>query len=101
MSARNRLWAKKNRAILREVERRARVRFNLWFEQLKAGPCVDCGYTYDAICMDWDHVRGRKRYNVGAMRGMKKAIILREIAKCELVCANCHRVRTKQRKEIA
>jgi hypothetical protein len=46
--------------------------------------------------MDWDHVRGVKIMNVADMRKRNVALekILDEIAKCDLVCANCHRVRT-------
>ncbi len=44
--------------------------------------------------MDFDHVRGKKLFNIanGRYRTWKSVII--EIAKCDLVCANCHRIRT-------
>lgn len=48
--------------------------------------------------MDFDHIDGDKVDNVGHMRytaGGNK--ILEEIAKCEVVCANCHRQRTYAR----
>lgn len=62
-------------------------------------PCADCGQTFDPIAMDFDHVRGEKNDNVGSMvaRGVALDRIQAEIDKCELVCANCHRVRTADR----
>ncbi len=49
--------------------------------------------------MDFDHVRGRKLMNIGRAVGGNVSItkILAEIAKCEVVCAVCHRIRTVQR----
>lgn len=49
--------------------------------------------------MDFDHRPGEgKVANVGTMRlKVSEATIRKEIAKCDLVCANCHRERTHQR----
>jgi hypothetical protein len=44
--------------------------------------------------MDFDHVRGRKLFNIGASLSTVSLVrLLKEIAKCEIVCANCHRLR--------
>jgi hypothetical protein len=61
---------------------------------------MDCGGTFSPECMDFDHKSGEKVNNVGTMvvRGWNRARVLAEIAKCELVCANCHRTRTKNRR---
>lgn len=70
-----------------------------WINNFKSGPCLDCGGRFPPCAMDFDHVRGTKIDNVSWMRvrGRSKASILAEIAKCELVCANCHRIRTHSR----
>jgi hypothetical protein len=49
--------------------------------------------------MDFDHVRGEKKFNIkqAAQRRLGTRALLEEIAKCELVCANCHRLRTLRR----
>jgi hypothetical protein len=62
-------------------------------------PCVDCGINYPYYVMDFDHVRGVKHANVMELVSTlsKKRIDL-EIAKCEIVCSNCHRIRTHIRK---
>ena len=60
-------------------------------------PCADCGERYGPWMMDFDHVRGTKRFDVGRANSKSMAAILAEIAKCEVVCANCHRQRTYNR----
>lgn len=72
-----------------------------YVDNLKRNPCMDCGQCFDPICMDFDHVRGTKFQSVSAMVNSKYNIrqISIEIAKCELVCANCHRLRTKSRSQ--
>jgi hypothetical protein len=49
--------------------------------------------------MQWDHLPGHlKLGNISTdLRGRSRQEVLDEIAKCELVCANCHAVRTFKR----
>jgi hypothetical protein len=52
--------------------------------------------------MHWDHLPGmEKAADVGALYGGSRRRVLAEIAKCELVCANCHAVRTVRRRAKA
>jgi hypothetical protein len=62
--------------------------------------CVDCG-NKDIRVLEFDHVRGTKSANVSLLlaRGHSWGNILAEIIKCDLVCANCHRIRTFERTE--
>ena len=62
----------------------------------EANPCTDCGMFLPYYCMDFDHL-GDKVMNVSRMQGYSWERVLREIAKCELVCAVCHRKRTHLR----
>jgi len=57
--------------------------------------CVDCGES-DIRVLEFDHVRGKKRQTVGLLinGGYPLSTILEEIAKCEVVCSNCHKKRT-------
>lgn len=65
-------------------------------------PCADCGKNYHAVVMDFDHVRGEKTGNVAELvRRASWARVQAEIDKCDLVCANCHRMRSLQRREEA
>jgi transposase-like protein len=68
----------------------------------KEVPCADCGRRYPHYVMDFDHRPGeKKRFNLANAAGssrMSWEVIAAEIAKCDVVCANCHRERTYQRK---
>jgi len=64
---------------------------------LKDGvPCADCGETFPVYVMHWDHLPGFEKVDeVSSMVGHRtRAAILEELKKCELVCANCHVLRT-------
>lgn len=65
---------------------------------------MDCGRSYPPICMDFDHVRGVKRADISQMllRGGRYSIgqLIEEVGKCDVICSNCHRIRTQQRTEV-
>lgn len=79
-------------------QRRARARGLAYINSLKNKPCVDCGNSFPSVCMDFDHLPGTvKIRNVSMMLTCSRHTIDAEVAKCDLVCANCHRVRTATR----
>lgn len=66
----------------------------------KDRPCFDCKQNYPHYVMDFDHVpeRGEKLFVIaakGAQVSQKR--LQEELAKCDVVCANCHRIRTHNR----
>lgn len=66
----------------------------------KARPCTDCGGTFPPCAMDFDHLRD-KVATVSRLVGTGGSIerVRSEIEKCDLVCANCHRIRTWKRRQ--
>lgn len=68
----------------------------------KDRPCADCGMKYHWFAMDYDHIpeRGVKLFNVSQGNCRNIDLIAAEIAKCDVVCSNCHRVRTYRRMEL-
>ncbi len=79
---------------VRDWERNERARRRLWIEVFKNKPCADCKKLYPSYVMQFDHKRDKKFmiskniYNFG----IKK--LREEIEKCDVVCANCHAIRT-------
>lgn len=83
----------------------------------KASPCTDCGQAYPIHVMQLDHRPGiGKAFNVSSVlwgkadpgrdaaiaeHGSAKDALIAEIAKCDLVCANCHAERTFSRHKMA
>jgi Zn finger protein HypA/HybF involved in hydrogenase expression len=67
-------------------------------EREKNVPCKDCGITYPPYVMDFDHLRDKK-FNISAeMHRVGVVQLKQEISKCDVVCSNCHRIRTHNRK---
>lgn len=69
--------------------------------EAKANPCADCGGVFPPECMDFDHLSGEKKkadvcYLLWSSSSVK--LLVDEMKKCEVVCANCHRIRTKNRR---
>lgn len=63
---------------------------------LKAGPCVDCNGSFQPCAMDFDHREPSKKVGKIARLGFQASWgeVLAEVAKCTLICACCHRLRT-------
>jgi hypothetical protein len=90
-------WYRANKAKAYELARKTLARV----EAIKtATPCMDCGGTFPPECFDFDHRPGEtKTHSVGYLVATRYSWprIEAEIAKCDVVCANCHRIRTKVR----
>jgi hypothetical protein len=76
-------------------------RDSYWFwlmNYLTSHPCVDCGRT-DPIVLQFDHRDGSTKVStIGAMLSRASwATLLNEVAKCDVRCANCHRLRTAEK----
>lgn len=80
-----------------ERKLKRRLRNQEYVNALKNNPCTDCGNTFHFVAMDFDH-RDKKEKHKSISRMVNEGIsvlgIQKEIDKCDLVCANCHRVRT-------
>ena len=93
--------AYKQRDYVKEYARRqAKDRFadkRALVNSFRSCPCVDCGGVFPPVAMDFDHVRGEKKFTIANwMNGKARATeaeLIAEIAKCEVRCANCHRIR--------
>ncbi len=89
--ARARAWDKKRLESVRKL-----------IDSLKSQtPCADCKGVFPPICMDFDHISDNKVDSVSSMHTRRKLSlekVMAEIEKCELVCSNCHRIRTLARR---
>jgi len=99
-------YYQKNKTRILEQKRARRAQINSWQnryaaenrkrvqEYKEASPCMDCGVSYPYYVMELHHCRGTKRGHVSQMLSRHAwPTIEVEIAKCDLVCANCHRMR--------
>ena len=67
-----------------------------YVDEIKTAPCTDCGKTYPPYVMEFDHrdrkVKLKKVSSLVVFGSWAK--LVEEIKKCDLVCSNCHRIRT-------
>ena len=90
-------YLKNKNKILSQVKKNKKTYFE-WYKSLKNNPCKDCNQKYPHYVMEFDHLHNKKFQLGNASKGLySKETVLKEISKCELVCANCHRIRTHQR----
>jgi hypothetical protein len=77
-------------------EKLARIRGKEFYRATKHNkPCVDCKVIFPHYVLQWDHLRD-KTIDVSRFKGSaaNRKRMMEEIEKCELVCANCHAIRT-------
>jgi hypothetical protein len=87
-------WYAKNSDHAKAKVTDRRQELKQWFKELKSDmKCNRCPENNPA-CLDFHHTgKDRKDINIynAVNRGWSKQRILKEIAKCEILCANCHR----------
>jgi hypothetical protein len=98
-------WCKKCTVLrYRDGVRRRAAEFRAYIQAIKMERgCADCGYREHPAALDFDHLPGSvKKGRLASMAcGSALKTIHAEIDKCEVVCANCHRVRTATRRKAA
>jgi len=95
----------KKEVVARVMRNAAKQRRRLYefTNSFKNKPCTDCHEKYPPYVMDFDHITGKKRNMISKLVGGAYSLlrIKDELKKCDLVCANCHRVRTFTRRKKA
>lgn len=94
-------WYQATRPIRLEQQRLRREKHRNFLDQIKLkSGCVVCGFNEHPEALDFDHVPalGPKLFEIGANRTCSLEKLAEEIKKCEVVCANCHRIRTFERR---
>jgi hypothetical protein len=93
---------RRNKKQYRSNVKRRRIDLRIWIRELKFKlKCSQCPEDYPA-CLDFHHPgnkekSGRRGHNDGdnvaalVQRGCSRVRILKEIEKCIVLCANCHR----------
>lgn len=88
--------AKKSSTISRK--KRQFISKSYVFNYLKIHPCIDCGES-NILTLEFDHINPKnKKYNISWLvtQGCPIPLIKKEIKKCEVRCANCHKIKTSK-----
>lgn len=96
-----RQWYKKNRAKRIACVRNRDKEIKLWLKEYKNTlKCENCAETHPA-CLEFHHINpAEKKFSIGRMKDfMSWRLLKEEIAKCRVLCANCHRKEHYEEKE--
>lgn len=98
----SRLYSQNNREkrlrSAREFAARNLSEFRLFLNNIKNVPCMDCGNNFPPCAMDFDHREPEnKLFNISEAQSMNRDVLIQEIDKCDIICANCHRIREHNR----
>lgn len=102
MSRRRKKNPKHYTELARKHRNKSYAQKRLLIDSIKANPCMDCKKRFPAPVMQFDHRDGNTKIKAIStlMRNtVKWETIEKEIAKCDLVCANCHAIRTHKRRK--
>jgi hypothetical protein len=88
----------KQKAAVKRVRCRRRIKIRTIINKLKQRPCTDCQGWFEPCQMQFDHLDGSlKKFDLSSSGARSLVQVLAEVAKCEVVCANCHALRTTKR----
>lgn len=96
-AASSRRWQRENREKARAIRNKCMARRRAIINGWKNVPCRDCGNRYPPCAMDFDHVRG-KSFLISRRISGPLSVLEEEREKCDVVCSNCHRIRTALRR---
>lgn len=93
LRAKMKQWSENNPEKRRANQKKITNRRKQIVREAKDKPCVDCGTHLPPGCMELDHVRGVKKFSLSAAHAYSEKRIREEIAKCDVRCPNCHKLR--------
>jgi hypothetical protein len=86
-------WYQRNKATHISYVRCRDEKIDAWFKEYKSSlSCLECGESHPA-CLEFHHLNPEeKKFSIGRKERRKSLKSLQdEIAKCRVLCANCHR----------
>ena len=90
-------WYRRNKHFWRRRRERQRAEIKQFIDRAKQRPCEDCGGCFPPVCLDFHHRDAKQKlFEIGAAARMLYPLnrVEQEIAKCDLICSNCHRIRS-------
>ena len=94
VSLHNKTYKLKHKEETKKYRKEDKQRKKLFIRATKSKGCVICGEK-DYRCLDFHHrKREEKECNVSQIRTRGIGAIVKEIEKCDILCANCHRKTT-------
>lgn len=80
-----------------------RLRRSYWLNKYKVNKgCCDCGYNKHSVALDFDHINPKEKSFTISHRLDRATLksLIKEIRKCVIRCANCHRIKTLEENQF-
>jgi hypothetical protein len=88
-------WKKRKEYYKKDVKERHSKNIKIIQEEKLKRGCACCGYRENAFALDFDHLDPNSKVEgVSRMSSRNIKKIKEEILKCQVLCANCHRIKT-------
>ena len=87
-------WGDQEQKISASEKRKRRAAVTRLIREFKTGKlCAGCDKPFAHYLLEFDHIHGVKRFNISQSRHLPIAVVLAEMAKCQLLCALCHKTK--------
>jgi len=91
-------WYQENKELTLLRSKKRQTKRQMYLNRLKTTPCKDCGRQYNPWQMQFDHRNPEEKlFGIASFKNVSLEVLNLEIAKCDVVCANCHADRTHNR----
>lgn len=94
-----RRYYQRNKKFVAQQVRLLELKKQQYIREQKIRPCMDCKKKYPYYVMEFDHKRD-KVFMLSNGHKFSWDNIKKEIKKCDVICANCHRIRTHKRRVL-
>jgi len=83
-------------------KKRTKRRYELLNKYKVAKGCARCGYNKAAVALDFDHIDPKEKAFTVSQRLDLSTVktLMKEVRKCQILCANCHRIKTLEEKQF-
>ena len=86
-------YIQRNKKLISEKQKQVRKNKLVSLINLLGNKCNKCGLSYPSIVYDFHHRNPEdKSFTIGECMGYKLETLMEEAQKCDLLCANCHRI---------
>lgn len=89
----NRVWYRSHKAEVMARRKRRQEEIRDWFRKYKSTlACMDCGISHPAVLQFHHRDSSGKSFNIADVTSRASSVrqIVDEVAKCDVLCVNCH-----------
>jgi hypothetical protein len=88
-------WEKRKKSCAKAASNKQKINAQIIKEEKLKRGCECCGYNFHHSALDFDHIDPKQKIrDIAKMHTTSFKLLYAEMAKCQVLCANCHRIKT-------